>query len=468
MNSLIAATNASLEGTTAAGLAGMNAAAELEVLLAAIVFDGLQKGGVVCDARLAAAGFGQPIIGDGVPAAGSLCADSKTYLRVTRGHLEWRLHQDCAGVLFPAASPGEIPDALVQVVDRVSNAGRCAPGATFQVNVCVSGEDGRIAVDSVEGPHGLDAKSEDWIKVLRGDSYPIATVLVDAPFPEDTVIRCCSCQGNNAVDFYSQAFAWAAKTTGLNLVDVGMDRACEIGVANAVRDGTTDVAFLCGIQAAEAVVDHADVLSMSVAPVHGSVSPHAAYYSHIMVAADSPYQSLEDLRGTRFGYNETCSWSGFSNLLSYFAGVQDMPLGDFFSQVTMRGSHKQSLEDLLSSTIDAASVDAVVWAMEVQQHPEIECRYRKIPGVDWSSGKVVWPMPPALVSRRLPISVRSRLSDAFSAMHRDTEGLSILQRHGFLRFDGVTVAGYRCFVDAMAIVRSVDARPCDAPSPCRE
>lgn len=82
------------------------------------------------------------------------------------------------------------------------------------------------------------------------------------------------------------------------------------------------------------------------------------YHSVIVVKADSPYKTLEDLKGTHMGFAEADSTSGYlipdNEFKKLFGGNFDDKYGNFFKEVTFSGGHEQDILGVLNGQFDAA------------------------------------------------------------------------------------------------------------------
>lgn len=152
------------------------------------------------------------------------------------------------------------------------------------------------------------------------------------------------------------------------------------------------------------------------------------YCSHLVVARDSGYQTLADLRGRRAVYNGPDSQSGmnvFRHEVSRVAGG-----APFFSSVRESGGHLASLRAVAEGVADIASVDAVCWALASQELPGLVAKLRSI----GQTGSV--PCLPLVTSLRfseteavtIASTVQTVLADA--ALAEDRERLLI---NGFSR-----------------------------------
>jgi phosphonate transport system substrate-binding protein len=122
----------------------------------------------------------------------------------------------------------------------------------------------------------------------------------------------------------------------------------------------------------------------------GSVS----YHSVIAVRADSPYQSLDDLKGKSLAFADPNSTSGFV-APSYFLREDGINPDSYFGRTGFAGSHENGILAVLNGTYDAA---ATSWTNEERSNvarmegkgmiPKGQIRYvwksPKIPNGPWT------------------------------------------------------------------------------------
>ena len=112
-------------------------------------------------------------------------------------------------------------------------------------------------------------------------------------------------------------------------------------------------------------------------PCYAASGCQGPYYSSmILVAADSRYRQLEDLRGARAAYNASHSQSGYAALraaIAPYAGGRP-----FFEKTIETGTHRASLRALAGGRADICAVDAVCWALAARHDAQIARRLRVI------------------------------------------------------------------------------------------
>lgn len=80
------------------------------------------------------------------------------------------------------------------------------------------------------------------------------------------------------------------------------------------------------------------------------------YWADVVVSADSPISSFEELEGQRWLFNEPQSFSGYR---SFLAALQQRQLGpNFVAAEIETGGHRQSLDQLLAGKGDFAVLDS--------------------------------------------------------------------------------------------------------------
>jgi ABC-type phosphate/phosphonate transport system substrate-binding protein len=90
--------------------------------------------------------------------------------------------------------------------------------------------------------------------------------------------------------------------------------------------------------------------------------------SFIIVNADAPVQSIEELRGARAAINEPGSNSGY-NLFRAFIAPHAVE-GRFFSSVTETGGHGRSIDAVSSGEADVAAIDCVTFGNTLRFDPD--------------------------------------------------------------------------------------------------
>ncbi|MTH95207.1 hypothetical protein E1297_04320 [Roseibium sp. RKSG952] len=143
------------------------------------------------------------------------------------------------------------------------------------------------------------------------------------------------------------------------------------------------LAQTCGYPLVSALKDAVTVIGTPHYDAPGCEGP--LYCSHVLVRADSPFQTPAELRGTRAAFNSTDSQSGhnaFRHVISPLAGGKP-----FFSEAIETGGHLRSMAAVAGDDADVCCIDAVCWGLLQDTDPELASRLRplaqsrKVPGL---------------------------------------------------------------------------------------
>ena len=134
--------------------------------------------------------------------------------------------------------------------------------------------------------------------------------------------------------------------------------------------GAIDIAFICS----PPVIWLGDAVEPVAAPV--LIDPRFGgkplYCSEVVVNRDSAFQTLEDLRGTRWAINETSSWSG------YWVTLRRIGSWDFFSEVVEAGFHEKALQMVVNGETDGAAIDCHVLDVMRRKDPALTERLKVV------------------------------------------------------------------------------------------
>jgi phosphonate transport system substrate-binding protein len=261
-------------------------------------------------------------------------------------------------------------------------------------------------------------------------SSTLPTTAVDRKHP----VLFASFLGDNAFGFYQQVVAYLATSTGL---EATLDRdPCPARQDHHVNQGKIHAVFTCGLPYVRKHDQTPSLLRLVAAPVMAAAryNDRPVYFSDIIVRSRSAFQTLPDLKGHLFAYNEVHSLSGYV-APSYFLLQQGLKR-NFFGQLLRSGSHAVSMNWVATGRVAAAAIDSVVLEMELAQRPQLNAELRVI----GSAGPM--PMPPVAASSGLTETQLRQLRQALVEMHTRPEGQAVLRRGGVLRFANVTNRDY--------------------------
>lgn len=221
---------------------------------------------------------------------------------------------------------------------------------------------------------------------------------------------------------YRPIFDAVARSTGLSF-DLKVAQSYG-GVVEAMCNNAADIAFVGSVTYLQAQRRGcAELLAVAVK------SGRSVYYAGLFVRADSPVQSIADLRGRRVAFGDVNSTSAFIFPVAMFLDAGIDPVRDL-SAVRMTGTHANSLAALINGEVDAAalsfdSYDKAVRA-DVPGARDLRVVARSEP----------IPYPPLIANTRLDPALRARLRQAFETIDR-TAGVTpeMIRGYGGARVD---------------------------------
>jgi phosphonate transport system substrate-binding protein len=214
-------------------------------------------------------------------------------------------------------------------------------------------------------------------------------------------------------------------------------------------NGQIQLGWICGLLYVMKADQHDPQLELLAAPVMRDprYQGQPVYYSDVIVQRDSPFNSFDDLKGVCWVYNEPGSYSGYT-IVCHHLVKRDESL-DFFGKVRKSGAHLNSLQMLIDGRADVAAIDSTVLDYEMRRRPTLARKLRVIETLGPS------PVPPWVISLKLPQELRSRLRELLLAMHIDPEGQALLANGEVSRFMSATDDGYQSLRDVANEARPV-------------
>jgi phosphonate transport system substrate-binding protein len=187
-----------------------------------------------------------------------------------------------------------------------------------------------------------------------------------------------------------------------------------------LTSGAVDCGFICGLPYVM-LHDRPDpaadllVVPLMKAPRYKG---QPKYYSDLIVRNDSPYQTIQDLKGRTYVYNDELSNSGYN--LPRYRLVQLGLTHGFFGKVTRSGSHEESIRMVASGQADASFVDSLVLDYDREKRLGHAHEVRVIESVGPAG------ICPLVVSTKLSAGVSEKIRKHLSTMHEDPAGRKIL------------------------------------------
>ncbi|MCG8508663.1 MAG: phosphonate ABC transporter substrate-binding protein [Rhodospirillales bacterium] len=188
------------------------------------------------------------------------------------------------------------------------------------------------------------------------------------------------------------------------------------GIVEGVKAGKIEIARFGPASYAKAWM----VTKGAVEPLVGELDNRGifGYHAVVVVKTDSPYKSIDDLKGRKLAFADPNSTSGHQ-APRYFLGEAGYDADKHFGETGFSGSHENSVMALLNGTFDAA---ATWWRNEEYSNPlRMEMKGMIEPGqwrIVWKSPKL--PSSPWAMSTKLPDDMRRDVQKALLDM-KDTD-----------------------------------------------
>lgn len=226
------------------------------------------------------------------------------------------------------------------------------------------------------------------------------------------------------------------------------------GECDPFAEGRADIGFLCS----PSYLYLSSLARPSVELVQAGFvfgDPRAAgepvYFSDVVVRSDHRAGGFGDLAGATWGYNDSCSLSG------YFAALQKLAeIGcaeTYFGRRVCTGSHDASIEAILDGAIDCASIDSTVLARAAGERPELGNLLRVVDS--WGP----FPVQPVVVSSELGSTWAARIADALLDLHSAHRDGGSLRELGLERFVPIDEAAYAEERHTLCALGQLSAQP---------
>ena len=192
------------------------------------------------------------------------------------------------------------------------------------------------------------------------------------------------------------------------------------------------------------------VMGDEIAPVAVTLDQdgNLGYYSVIAVRADSPYQTLADIKGKSFAFADPNSTSGYAVPSYYLSTELKTSADEYFSEVAFSGGHEQSVMALVNVTFEAV---ATHWRNETAGNIQtMEKKGLIQPG----STRIIWTSPvipntPVMINTTLPQELQDEFKAALMAFpEKDPEGFATYSNG---TSSGYVEAKHEDYLDVVAI-----------------
>ena len=130
---------------------------------------------------------------------------------------------------------------------------------------------------------------------------------------------------------------------------------------------------ICGLQLARSKIEKYHYIAT---PVYNTPFFNGSrYVSLLVVHKNSKIRKLSDAKGLRVGVNSLDSNSGW-DIIFKILKKNNFVANDYFSEIKISGSHRESIQMILRNETDISSIDALTWTLiEKERNKELhDCR----------------------------------------------------------------------------------------------
>ena len=186
-------------------------------------------------------------------------------------------------------------------------------------------------------------------------------------------------------------------------------------VMDLLESGGLEFAWICGypfIQKRDP-----EFLELLAVPAYNG---EPLYHSFIIVHRDSPYETLDDLKGKVFAFSDPESNSGFLYPQSVLATRLETS-ESFFRQTFFTFNHAETVEAVAEQVADGGAVDSYIWEYMSAFRPEIAEKTRVI------RRSPKFGFPPLVSRLGAEKSVVDRMRAVLIGMDSDPQGRAFLE-----------------------------------------
>jgi len=215
-----------------------------------------------------------------------------------------------------------------------------------------------------------------------------------------------------------------------------------------LRDGSVDVAFICGLPYVRLCREQPGLLRPLAAPVldDGRCEDRPVYFSDVIVRRDSPFSGFGDLRGRSWAYNDPDSFSGCLVVRHYLLQLGETEA--YFGRLTFSGRHQESIRQVRTGEVDASAVDSQVLGVERLRDPDLAGELRVIATMGPSA------VPLVVATASVLEAVQARIGAALCELGREPDSRAVLARGLIRRFTPIDDRAYDDIRQMLAAVES--------------
>ncbi|MHB8069187.1 MAG: substrate-binding domain-containing protein [Desulfobaccales bacterium] len=213
-------------------------------------------------------------------------------------------------------------------------------------------------------------------------------------------------------NLYRQLLEYLGRKSGRRLELVQRKTYAEID--ELLGKSQIDLAFICSGPYVCGKEKYGFAL-LAVPEIHGT----HFYRAYLIVNKDSPFKSLEDLKGHTFAFTDPDSNTGRLVPTYWLAEIKQRP-DTFFSRIIYTYSHDNSIMAVARGLVDGAAVDGLIWEYYQAKTPAFTSKTRIIKKSE------PFGIPPLVASKQLSKETKAQIQQLLFSMHQDPEGRKIL------------------------------------------
>jgi phosphonate transport system substrate-binding protein len=216
-----------------------------------------------------------------------------------------------------------------------------------------------------------------------------------------------------------------------------------------LRNGSADLAFLCGLPYVRLCRERPGMLRLLAAPVldEPRYEDRPVYFSEVIVRRGDCARSFGELRGRSWAHNDPDSFSGCLLVRHHLMQMDETEA--FFGGVTFSGRHQESIRQVVAGEVDASAIDSHVLGVERLRNPGLDGELRVIAVLGPSS------IPPIVATSSLSEEVQARVRQALYQLGSDPVSRQVLASGLIRRFTAIDDRAYDDIRQKMALVESL-------------
>lgn len=194
-----------------------------------------------------------------------------------------------------------------------------------------------------------------------------------------------------------------------------VDRGSYTEINRLLETGDIDAAFVCSGPYVEGKERFGmQLLAMPL------VNGEPIYHSYILVPANSPARTFDDLRGKVFAFTDPKSNTG-RLVPTYMLARKNETPELFFSKIEFTYGHDNSIRAVAEQMVDGAAIDGLVWEYMALKAPDVTAKTRILLRSE------PFGIPPFVVRPGIPAEQKQKLKQILLHAADDEEGRRILK-----------------------------------------